>query len=85
MKGVQCPYNFRMSYFVPPACDGCCKESKKNYLTPEPHDTWNFSRARWGAHDPEKILDIALMVAEKIEFEKNWRPLAAEPEVVVVR
>jgi len=74
-----------MSYFVPPACDGCCKESKKNYLTPEPHDTWNFSRARWGAHDPEKILDIALMVAEKIEFEKNWRPLAAEPEVVVVR
>jgi len=38
-----------------------------------------------GAHDPEKISEIALTVAEKIEFEKKiWRPLAAKLEVVVV-
>ena len=37
------------------------------------------------AHDHEKISEIALTVAEKIEFEKKfWRPLAAKPEVVVV-
>jgi len=40
-------------------------------LTPNPHDPRNWSRARRGAHDPEKILEIAQAVAEKIEFEKN--------------
>ena len=54
-------------------------------LTPEPHVPRNISRARRGAHDPEKISGIAQAVAEKIEFEKKlWRPLAAKPEVGVV-
>jgi len=40
-------------------------------LTPDPHDPRNLSRARRGAHDPEKISEIGQGVAEKIEFEKN--------------
>ena len=44
-----------------------------------------WSSSGGGAHDPEKISEIALTVAEKIEFEKKiWRPLAAKLEVVVV-
>ena len=55
-------------------------------LTPDPHDPRNLSRARRGAHDAEKISEIAQRVVEKIEFEKIlWRPLAAKPEVVVVK
>jgi len=40
----------------------------------------------FGGHTTlKKISEIALTVAEKIEFEKkNWRPLAAKLEVVVV-
>jgi len=53
---------------------------------PWPHVPRNLSRAHRGAHDPEKISEIPLMVAEKIEFEKKiWRPLAAKPEVILVR
>ena len=39
-------------------------------LTPDPHDPRNLSRARRGAHDSEKISEIAQPVAEKIEFKK---------------
>jgi len=54
-------------------------------FNPEPHVPRNLSRALQVAHDHEKISEIALTVAEKIEFEKKfWRPLAAKPEVVVV-
>ena len=53
---------------------------------PRPHHHRNLSRARWGAHGPEKISEIARTVAEKIEFEKKnlWRPLAAKPEALEV-
>jgi len=51
---------------------------------PRPHVTWNLSRAPRGTYDPEKISEIARTVAEKIEFEKNWRHLAAKPEAGVV-
>ena len=54
-------------------------------IWPQPPCPLNLSGALRGAHDPEKISEIALTVAEKIEFEKkNWRPLAAKLEVVVV-
>jgi len=54
-------------------------------LTPEPRVPRNLSRARRGAHDPEKISEIGQRVAEKIEFEKkSLAPLAAKPEVGVV-
>jgi len=54
-------------------------------LTPDPHVTLNLSRASWGAHNAEKILEIAPTIAEKIEFEKKiWRPLAAKPEAFEV-
>jgi len=36
-----------------------------------PHVTQNLSRARREAHDPEKILEIARTVVEKIEFKKK--------------
>ena len=47
-------------------------------LTPDSHVHRNLSRARLGAHDPEKISEIARMVAEKIEFKAKtfgapWR------------
>ena len=81
-----------MSHFAPPACDGCCKENKIIYLggwppnlTTDSHVLRNLSRALRGAHDPEKISEIAQRVAEKIKFEKkSTAPLAAKPEVVVV-
>jgi len=72
---------------------GTTQKNKKNLLwgvwppnlTPDPNVPQNFSRAFHGAHDTEKISEIALTVAEKIEFEKKiWRPLAAKPEVIVV-
>jgi len=51
----------------------------------DPHVTQNLSRASWGAHDAEKILEIVPTIAEKIEFEKKiWRPLAAKPEAFEV-
>ena len=54
-------------------------------LTAYPHVPRNLSRALWGTHDPVKISEISLTVAEKIEFEKKfWRPLAAEPEAFEV-
>jgi len=54
-------------------------------LTPDPHVPRNLSRVFWDAHDPEKISEIALMVAEKIESEKKiWHPLAAKPEAFEV-
>jgi len=40
-------------------------------LTPESYVPRNLSRARRGAHDAEKISEIAQRVVEKIEFEKN--------------
>jgi len=48
-------------------------------LTPDPHVPRNLSRALRAAHNPQKILEIPLTVAEKIEFEKKffgapWRP-----------
>jgi len=48
---------------------------------PRPHVTRNLSRASWGAHDAEKISEIAPTIAEKIEFEKK---LAAKPEAFEV-
>ena len=39
-------------------------------LTPDPHVPRKLSRALWVTHDPEKISEISLTVAEKIEFEK---------------
>jgi len=54
-------------------------------LTPDPHVPRNLSRVFWDAHDAEKISEIALMVAEKIESEKKiWHPLAAKPEAFEV-
>ena len=41
-------------------------------LTSEPNVPRNLSRPRRDAHDPEKISEIALAVAEKIEFEKKF-------------
>ena len=41
-------------------------------LTPELRVPRNLSRARRGAHDPEKISEIGQSVAEKIEFEKKY-------------
>jgi len=45
-------------------------------LTPDSHVPQNLSRALHAAHDPEKISEISLTVAEKIEFEKK---IAAPP------
>ena len=39
---------------------------------PRPHVPQNLSRAHHGAHDPEKVSEIPLTVAEKIEFEKKF-------------
>ena len=41
---------------------------------PRPNVPRNLSRALRGAHDPEKISEIALTVAGKIEFEKKLAP-----------
>jgi len=43
-------------------------------LTPDPHVPRNLSSALRGAHDAEKISEIPLTVAEKIEFEKKLAP-----------
>ena len=57
----------------------CKIKNKKNFLwgawppnlTSEPHVPQNLSSAHRGAHDPEKISEIAQAVAEKIEFQKK--------------
>jgi len=57
-----------------------CKMKKQKFsllgawppnLTPYPHEHRDLSRARRGAHEPEKISEIAQRVAEKIEFKEK--------------
>jgi len=47
-------------------------------LTLDPMTPRNLSRALRGAHDHEKISEIALTVAEKIEFEKKLAPPSSQ-------
>jgi len=80
-------YDIHMTDFAPPPPRERDHRKKKKKITlgdlapkfdPRPHVPRNLSRGRRGAHDPEKISEIAQAVAEKIKFLKNfvapWRP-----------
>jgi len=41
-------------------------------LEPDPHHPRNLSSPLRGAHDAEKVSEIAQRLAEKIDFEKNF-------------